>query len=169
MKVKKRNEVLNDIIKDAKKQPKGWKAAFGKDPKHLSNDYYIFNPEIGIYLLKEYHKNPYEVKGVGGKVARNIDDDILKLQEKKPIDFGIVQGNIPKLARNIQKGIRPEEIFHAALKGKDLGLSLSLKGRASTSKQTYSEINNVLSPKQRKLNSSLDKMITDDGLYRSYD
>ena len=31
LKIKSRHETLNDVIKDAKKQPKGWKAVFGKD------------------------------------------------------------------------------------------------------------------------------------------
>ena len=56
MKIKTRNEILNDVIRDGKKHPKDWKAVFGKDNKSLSKDYYIFNPNIGIYLLKEYDK-----------------------------------------------------------------------------------------------------------------
>ena len=76
MKVKTRIETLNDVIKDAKKHPTGWKAIFGKDNNRLSNDYYIFNQKSGIYLLKEYQKNPFELKGVGGKIARYVDEDV---------------------------------------------------------------------------------------------
>ena len=76
VKIKSRINLLNEIIKDAEKYPKGWKAVIGKDEKRFSNDYYIFNPNIGIYLIKEYQKNPYEVKGLGGKIARHVDDNI---------------------------------------------------------------------------------------------
>jgi len=76
VKIKKRNEILNDVIRDGKKYPKDWKAVFGKDDKNLSRDYYIFNPNTGIYLLKEYEKNPYEIKGIGGKIARHVDEHI---------------------------------------------------------------------------------------------
>jgi len=59
VKIKKRNEILNDVIRDGKRHPKNWRAVFGKDKTLLSDDYYLFNPEIGIYLLKEYKKNPF--------------------------------------------------------------------------------------------------------------
>jgi len=58
--IKSRNVILNDIIKESKKHPKGWNAAIGRDQRLLSNDYYIFNPNVGIYLMKEYQKSPYQ-------------------------------------------------------------------------------------------------------------
>ena len=91
MKNKPRNEILNDIIKDSKKFPEGWKAASGKDKKLFSTDYYIFNPNIGIYFLKEYQKNPFQVTGIGTKIARRIDDDIEEEINKNSEDFGIIQ------------------------------------------------------------------------------
>ena len=66
VKVKSRNELLNDVIKDAKKHPKGWKAIFGQDNKRLSRDYYILNPDIGIYFLKDKRKKhtPSPIKNI---------------------------------------------------------------------------------------------------------
>ena len=96
MKNKPRHEILSDIIKDSKKYPNGSKAAFGKDKKLFSNDYYIFNPAVGIYVLKEYQKNPYQVIGVGSKIARHIDDEIENKFDKNRGDFGIIQGNFKK-------------------------------------------------------------------------
>jgi len=49
--VKSWNNILSDIIKDAKKYPKDWKAVFGKDRQLLSNDFYLFHPDVGLYLL----------------------------------------------------------------------------------------------------------------------
>jgi len=73
VKIKLRNEILNDVIRDGKKYPKEWKAVFGKDKTSLSRDCYIFNPNVGIYLLKEYEKNPFETKGLGGyRTKRDI-------------------------------------------------------------------------------------------------
>ena len=111
VKVKPRNEVLNDVIRDGKKYPKDWKAVFGKDNNRLSKDYYIFNPNIGIYLLKEYEKNPFEVKGIGGKIARYVDEDIEADVAKYAGDFGIVQGDYKKIIKNLEKGVKPQKIF----------------------------------------------------------
>ena len=169
MKIKSRNEILNDVVKEGKKYPTNWKAVFGKDKKRLSRDYYIFNPNIGIYLLKEYEKNPFEIKGLGGKIARNIDDDIEADISKNAGDFGIIQGDFQKIIRNLEKGIKPEKIYDAAIKGKkDLGISMPVKGHASTSEDIFNDINNILSKEQRRLDKKLEIMASDDGLYSSY-
>jgi hypothetical protein len=170
LKIKTRNEILNDVIRDGKKHSKDWNAVFGKDNARLSRDCYIFNPKIGVYLLKEYEKNPYETKGIGGLVARKLDEDVESELSKYASDFGIVQGDFKKIIKNIEKGIEPEDIFNAALSGKkDLGLSIPVKGHASTSKDVFDKIHNNLSSKQKKLDEKFEKIASDDGVYRSYD
>jgi len=169
LKIKSRNETLNDVIRDGKKHPKGWKAVFGKDKERLSRDYYVFNPDIGIYLLKEYNKNPYEVKGVGSKIARHVDDEIESEISKHAGDFGIIEGNFQKVLKNLEKGIHPQKIFDAAIKGKkNYGISMPIKGKASNSKETFSNLHNTLSTRRKKIDSKLEKMASDDGLYESY-
>ena len=170
VKIKSRNEVLNDVIRDGKKYPKDWKAVFGKDNKRLSKDYYIFNPDVGIYLMKEYEKNPFEVKGIGGKLARHVDEDIDAEVSKYANDFGIVQGDYKKIIKNLERGVKPQKIFDEAVKGKkDLGLSIPIRGHASSQEDVFKNIHNNLSVKQKKLDEKLEKMASDDGVYNSYD
>ena len=170
VKIKSRNEILNDVIRDGKKCPKDWKAVFGKDNKLLSKDYYIFNPNIGVYFLKEYQKNPFEVKGVGGKIARHLDEDMEVEISKHAGDFGIIQGDFQKILKNLEKGMQPNKILEAAIKGKeDLGISIPVRGHASASKDVFDNIQNTLSTKQKKLDLKFQKIATDDGLYSSYD
>ena len=170
MKIKSRNEVLNDIIRDGKKYPKGWKAVFGKDPLHFSRDYYLFNPDIGVYLLKEYNKNPFLTKGLGGKIARNVDEDIEALLSKQSGDFGIIQGNLRKVLRNVKRGMHPDEIFEAAIiHGKrDYGIKMPIRGTASSSENVFNDLHDILNVKQKKLDSKLEKLASDDGIYSSY-
>lgn len=169
MKNKPRHEILNDIIKDSKKFPNGWKAAFGKDNKLFSNDCYIFNPNIGIYLLKEYQKNPFQVTGIGTKIARRIDEEIEHKINKNSGDFGIIQGNIQKIIKNIDKGVHPQKIFEEGVKGNDLGITIPIKGKASTSENTFNYLQQTFASKQKKLNEKFEKIASDDGLYSSYD
>ena len=170
MKIKNREEILKDVIKEGEKNPKNWQAVLGRDEKRFSRDFYIFNPNSGIYLLKEYEKNPYEIKGIGGKIARYVDEDIESKITKYSGDFGIVQGDFSKVIRNIKKGVKPEKIFKAAIKGKnDYGLTIPIKGQASTSKEVFKEMRSVLSNKQRSLDNKFEKIASDDGLYNSYD
>ena len=170
MKIKLRNEILNDVIRDGKKHPKEWKAVFGQDKASLSRDCYIFNPNIGIYLLKEYEKNPFEIKGLGGLVARHLDEDVQAEISKFAGDFGILQGDYKKILKNLKKGFEPQEIFDAAISGKkDLGISLSVRGHASTSKDLFDNIRNNLLTKQKKLDEKFKKIASDEGLYNLYD
>ena len=170
VKIKTRNEILNDVIREGKKYPKDWKAVFGKDNKSLSKDYYIFNPNIGIYLLKEYEKNPFEIKGIGGKITRHVDEDIDTEISKYAGDFGIIQGDYRKILKSLEKGIKPQKILDAAFKGKkDLGLSMPVKGHAYSSKEIFDNIHNILSTKHKKLDKKFEEIATDDGLYSPYD
>lgn len=170
MKIKSRYEVLNDLIKNGKKHPKEWKAVFGSDEKRLSKDYYIFNPNVGIYLLKEHQKNPYEVLGVGGKIARNVDENVENEISKYSGDFGLLQGDFQKILKNIENGVHPREILDSAMKGKkDYGLSIPLRGSASGSKEVFNNIKNNLSQKQKKIDSKFEEIAENEGLYKSYD
>jgi hypothetical protein len=169
VKIKPRNDILRDIIRDGKKHPKGWNAAFGQDAELFSHDCYIFHPSIGIYLLKEYNKNPFEVKGIGSKLARHIDEDIEEQITRKSGDFGIIQGDIHKILFNIKRGIPPQQILTSAMNGEDLGITIPVQGHASTSKDTFYSIKNTFSSHQKKLETCLEKMVSDDGIYKSYE
>jgi hypothetical protein len=169
VKIKPRNDILSDIIRDAKKHPKGWNAAFGQDSDLFSHDCYIFHPRIGIYLLKEYNKNPFEVKGIGLKLARHIDEDIEEQITRKSGDFGIIQGDIKKILTNINRGIPPQQILTSAMKGGDLGITIPVQGHVSTSKDTFHSLKNTFSSQQKKLGTCFEKMVSDDGIYKSYE
>ena len=170
MKIKSRNEILNDVIRNGKKHPKEWNAVFGKDKTNLSRDTYIFNPNIGVYLLKEFEKNPFEVRGLGGLVARHLDEDVQADISKYAGDFGIIQGDFKKIFKNLKKGVDPKEIFNAAISGKkDLGISLPIRGQASTSKDLFDNIHNNLLKKQKKIDEKFKKIASDEGFYKSYE
>jgi len=166
--IKLRNEILTDIIYQAKRHPKGWSATFGQDVDALSHDSYIFHPDIGIYLLKEYHKNPFEVKGVGSKLARHLDDDIEEQITVASGGFGIIQGDIQKIIANINRGIPPRHILSSALQGKDLGIKIPVQGHTST-QDTFRSLNTTFSTEQKKLRKHVKKMVSDDGIYTSYE
>ena len=170
VKLKSRGELLNDMIADADNYPNNWKAIFGNDNERLSRDFYIFNPDVGIYLLKEYNKNPFEVKGIGGKIARSVDEDIQLDISQFTGDFGILQGDIRKIADNIKKGISPEKIINTAISGKrkNYGISLAMKGHSSASTDKFTKIRETLSNKQKSIDTKLEKMANSDGIYSSY-
>ena len=166
--IKPRKDILTDILKEAKNSPRGWKAVVGKDHQLLSNDYYLFHPNQGLYLIKEYDKNPVETVGVGARISRHVDDDLCNDLSQFHDNFGILQGDIRKIVHNIQQGIHPQKIFTAAIEGHDLGLSIPLRGQASATQDSYRFMRSQFSSKQKNLDRSLEKLAKDDGLYQAH-
>ncbi|MFH1101591.1 MAG: hypothetical protein V1726_06120 [Methanobacteriota archaeon] len=167
-KIKTRYDILTDIIQEAKHYREGWYAAFGQDRERLSTDCYISHPAVGIYLLKEYEKNPFQRIGLGTKLVHHLDEDIEHRLQKHHSDFGIIQGNFQKILWNIRRGATPETILNAAIKGDDLGLSIPVKGQASRSPDTFTSFHENYASQQKNLNKKFEKMMAEDGAYNSY-
>ncbi|AFZ73255.1 hypothetical protein [Natronobacterium gregoryi] len=68
-----------DILEDVTEQdvdPDDWRSVAGDRASGVGEDMYLAHPRGGVYFLKTYAKNPFEVRGVGTRVARKVDDDI---------------------------------------------------------------------------------------------
>ncbi|SDR16861.1 hypothetical protein [Natronobacterium texcoconense] len=68
-----------DILEDVTEQdvdPEDWRAVAGDRAGGVGEDMYLAHPRGGVYFLKTYAKNPFEVRGVGTQVARKLDDEI---------------------------------------------------------------------------------------------
>lgn len=169
MKIKKRNEVLDDIIHHGKKHPSGWMAAFGKNNHDLSDDYFLHHPKIGLFYIKEYQKNPYQHIGIGGKVARKIDEEVTEELHKQSHHFGIIQGDVRKITENIKKGITPEEIVQGMINGKDKGMSMPVKGTASQSSKQVDKIKDHGKIQQKKIDQRFRQIAKAEGLYSAYE
>jgi AcrR family transcriptional regulator len=68
-------DILDDVS-EGSADPDGWRAIAGQRRDGVGEDLYLGHPGVGVYHLKTYAKNPYDVRGVGAKVARKIDGDI---------------------------------------------------------------------------------------------
>ncbi|MFB6095560.1 MAG: hypothetical protein ABEJ71_03785, partial [Halodesulfurarchaeum sp.] len=75
MKVRDWQDIISDVA-DADVDPDGWRAVGGDRSSGVGEDLYLGHPASGLFLLKTYPKNPFEVKGVGTQVARRVDEDI---------------------------------------------------------------------------------------------
>jgi hypothetical protein len=75
MRVRDWQDLLADVA-DGNADPDGWRAVAGQRRDGVGEDMYLGHPSAGVYQFKTYAKNPYDVRGVGARVARRIDDDI---------------------------------------------------------------------------------------------
>ncbi|MFB6094047.1 MAG: hypothetical protein ABEJ77_03805 [Halanaeroarchaeum sp.] len=93
MKVRDWQDIVQDVV-ESDADPSGWRAVGGDRAGGVGEDLYVGHPNAGVFLLKTYAKNPFEVQGVGTRVARRIDED---LDDFLPTDdrgrFAVQQGS----------------------------------------------------------------------------
>ena len=75
MRVRDWKDILAEVS-DESTEPAGWRAVAGQRRTGVGEDLYVGHPSQGVYHLKTYAKNPFEVKGVGTRIARKVDGDI---------------------------------------------------------------------------------------------
>ncbi|UVE50135.1 hypothetical protein KU306_14710 [Haloferax larsenii] len=75
MRVRDWQDILSDVVDDGR-DPDDWRAVAGERRDGIGEDLYLGHPSAGVYHLKTYAKNPYDVRGVGARVARRIDDGL---------------------------------------------------------------------------------------------
>jgi hypothetical protein len=75
MRVRDWQDILDDVT-ERNADPDGWRAVAGQRRHGVGEDLYLGHPSVGVYHLKTYAKNPYDVRGVGAKVAPKVDDGI---------------------------------------------------------------------------------------------
>lgn len=78
MRVRDWQDILTDVV-ESSGDAADWQAVAGDRATGLGEDMFIGHPSVGVYHLKTYAKNPFDVEGVGARVARRIDDDLAPL------------------------------------------------------------------------------------------
>ncbi|WP_324758081.1 hypothetical protein [Haloarcula montana] len=92
MRVRDWQDILDDVM-ESNADPGSWRAVGGDRANGIGEDIYFGHPKAGVYQMKTYAKNPFEVQGVGSQVARRVDDDIDPLfPEDGSGLFGVQQG-----------------------------------------------------------------------------
>ncbi len=93
MRVRDWQDILGDVV-ESDVDPDGWRAVGGDRTGGIGEDLYVGHPGVGVFQLKTYAKNPFEVQGVGAQVARRIDDELDPLFPREvdaPGHFGVQQ------------------------------------------------------------------------------
>jgi len=75
MRIRDWDDILRDVV-ESDVDPDGWRAVGGDRASGIGEDLYLAHPGVGTFQLKTYAKNPYDVDGVGARVARRVDGDI---------------------------------------------------------------------------------------------
>jgi hypothetical protein len=91
MRVRDWQDILDDVV-ESNAAAGQWRAVGGDRASGIGEDLYLGHPSAGVFQLKTYAKNPFEVQGVGSQVARKIDDELAPLfPERGAGGFGVQQ------------------------------------------------------------------------------
>jgi len=75
MEVRDWQDIMEEVV-DSGADPEGWRAVGGDRSGGIGEDLYMGHPSAGVFQVKTYARNPYEVEGVGARVARRVDDEL---------------------------------------------------------------------------------------------
>ncbi|WP_136688020.1 hypothetical protein [Halorhabdus amylolytica] len=112
MRVRDWQDILADVVENDR-DPDGWRAVGGDRTGGIGEDLYLGHPSVGVYQLKTYAKNPFEVQGVGTEVARKLDDEIEPLFPEDGSGLFGVQQPLEDESEAEQKASELEEVVKA--------------------------------------------------------
>jgi hypothetical protein len=75
MRVRDWQDIMEDVV-ESSADAGDWRAVAGDRRGGPGEDVFLGHPSVGVFQLKTFAKNPYEVQGVGSRVARTVDDDL---------------------------------------------------------------------------------------------
>ncbi|PSP48732.1 hypothetical protein BRC75_05950 [Halobacteriales archaeon QH_7_69_31] len=75
MRVRDWQDILGDVV-ESDAAAGDWRAVAGDRRGGPGEDMFLGHPSVGVFQLKTFAKNPYEVQGVGARVARSVDEDL---------------------------------------------------------------------------------------------
>jgi len=183
MRVRDWQDILEDVADDSV-ESEGWRAIAGQRRGGVGEDLYLGHPRSGVYQLKTYAKNPYEVKGVGSRVARKIDDeldDLLPDADDAEGRFAVNQAPesedvAEERAKRLQETVRvhaeapttPEDFFDDLMDAMESPAFGPMEFELADRPERLDELGDTFEEAEELLGAELDDLIEDDEVGRGF-
>lgn len=182
MRVRNWKDILQDVV-DTDADPSDWRAVTGPRDDGLGEDLYLGHPRRGVYLLKTYPKNPFEVRGVGTQVARSLDDELGSyLPDESNARFGVRSGAKDKdeaedRAKRLQETVRthadapttPDALFEDVMEAIESPAFGPLTVEPRQRPGHIDELADTFEDAESILDAELDDLINEDEVGRGFD
>lgn len=180
MKVRDWQDILEDVT-ESSADPGGWRAVSGDRAAGLGEDLFLGHPEAGVFQLKTYAKNPFEVRGVGSQLARRIDDDLDPLFPDTDTGRFGVQQPVPEdeaeaVATELQEVLQahedapttPGDLFEDVMRTVDSPAYGPMEHDQYGRPDSLDELSDTFAEAQELLDAELDDLIDADGTDRGF-
>ncbi|MFB6295626.1 MAG: hypothetical protein ABEH66_02140 [Halobacteriales archaeon] len=182
MRVRDWQDIVSDVV-ESDADPEGWRAVAGDRQSGLGEDMYLGHPSAGVFLLKTYAKNPYEVRGVGTRVARKIDDEIGSYfpREDSGGRFGVQsppedEDDAEEKARRLEQTVKahadapttPDDLFSDVMEALDSPAYGPMEYEQRTRPEGLDDMSNAFEEAEELLDAELDDVVTEDDVGRGF-
>jgi len=182
MRVRDWQDIVSDVV-ESDADPEGWRAVAGDRQSGLGEDMYLGHPSAGVFLLKTYAKNPYEVRGVGTQVARKIDDELGSYfpREDSGGRFGVQsppedEDDAEEKARRLEQTVKahadapttPDDLFSDMMEALDSPAYGPMEYENRTRPEGLEDMSNTFEEAEELLDAELDDVVTEDDVGRGF-
>ncbi|SDM45479.1 hypothetical protein SAMN04487949_1719 [Halogranum gelatinilyticum] len=183
MRVRDWTDILRDVT-ESSGDPEDWRAVAGQRRGGVGEDLYLGHPSVGVFQLKTYAKNPYDVKGVGARVARKVDGDIDPLLPKRDDSTGrfAVQGRpenedqAKSMAKRLEETVRVhaeapttgEDFFTDVMEALDSPAFGPMEFELSERPDRLDDLSSTFEEAEELLSAELDDLIEEDEVGRGF-
>jgi hypothetical protein len=182
MRVRDWQDIVSDVV-ESDADPDDWRAVAGDRQHGVGEDMYLGHPGAGVFLLKTYTKNPFEVNGVGTQVARKVDDEIGSYFPDRDAGgrFGVQQppedeNDAEKKARRLEQTLKahgdapttPDDLFTDVMDALDSPAHGPIEYENRTRPEGLEGMSNTFEEAEDVLDTELEEIIQDDDVGRGF-
>ncbi len=184
MRVRDWQDILADVV-ESDADPDGWRGVAGRRREGIGEDLFLGHPDAGVYHLKTYAKNPYDLKGVGTRVARKVDGDIDPLLPRResqdagrfavqrpPEDKDAAEDVATRLEETVkvhaEAPTTPDDFFTDVMEALDSPAFGPMEFDISDRPDPLDDLSGTFEEADELLSSELDDLIGDDEVGRGF-
>lgn len=182
MRVREWQDILEDVTESGA-DPDDWRAVAGQRADGVGEDLYLGHPSVGLYHLKTYAKNPYELRGLGTRVARRIDDEIGPLlpDRERSSRFAVNrppedENQAKRMGKRLEETIKvhaeaptsPEDLFNDVMEAVDSPAFGPLEFDLRDRPESLEELSGTFEDAEELLNAELEDLIEEDEVDRGF-
>lgn len=185
MQIRDWQDILSEVI-DSNRDPEGWRAVAGQRKRGVGEDLYLGHPSAGVFQLKTYAKNPYELQGVGTQIARKVDaglDDLLPRRDTDNAGRFAVQrppedkAEAESMATRVEETLKvhaeaptnSEDFFTDMMDAVDSPAFGPMEYELSDRPDQLDELSDTFEAADELLSNELDDLIDRDGVGRGFE
>ena len=182
MRVRDWRAVLEDVT-ESDADPSEWRAVGGDRSSGIGEDLYLGHPAVGVYQLKTYAKNPFEVRGVGTQVARQVDDEVQPLFPAEGSGHFGVQSPVEsedeaeEVGKNVESVLEahadaptsPEALFEDVMGALDSPAYGPLSYDEYDRSEPLTGLAGTFEEAEKVLNAELDDLVDEDEVNRGFE